>query len=259
MATSSPQPGQRPCIRPSGSTAHPIDAYPRPHNAQGAGANGEVPRRYTSRFRRDHRPTGLVGMQTTRANGTPQRCWLKAGLIEGMSRPIVAIVGRPNVGKSTLFNRILGWRKAIVDAQSGLTRDRLYGVAEWSGREFTIVDTAGLDMDSAKDESRAAIEGQTKVAIDQADVIVLLLDVREGLTAIDRPPFRARDPGARFRRTQPDFCSAWPGDRRFPGSGHRRAAGAVRRAGARFESRSARDHGPPQRWQVISSQCAARR
>jgi len=103
-----------------------------------------------------------------------------------MSRPIVAIVGRPNVGKSTLFNRILGWRKAIVDSQSGLTRDRLYGVAEWSGREFTIVDTAGLDMDSAKDESRAAIEGQTKVAIDQADVIVLLLDVREGLTAIDR-------------------------------------------------------------------------
>jgi GTP-binding protein len=103
-----------------------------------------------------------------------------------MSRPIVAIVGRPNVGKSTLFNRVLGWRKAIVDAQSGLTRDRLYGVAEWSGREFTVVDTAGLDMDSAKDESRAAIEAQTRVAIDQADVIVLLLDVREGLTAIDR-------------------------------------------------------------------------
>jgi GTP-binding protein len=103
-----------------------------------------------------------------------------------MSRPIVAIVGRPNVGKSTLFNRILGWRKAIVDPQSGLTRDRLYGVAEWSGREFTVVDTAGLDLDSAKDSSQGAIEAQTKVAIDQADVIVLLLDVRQGLTPVDR-------------------------------------------------------------------------
>ncbi|GAC1683530.1 MAG: ribosome biogenesis GTPase Der [Candidatus Dormibacteraceae bacterium] len=103
-----------------------------------------------------------------------------------MPRPIVAIVGRPNVGKSTLFNRILGWRKAIVDPQSGLTRDRLYGVADWSGREFTIVDTAGLDLDSAKDSSQSAIEAQTKVAIDQAQAIVLLLDVRQGLTPIDR-------------------------------------------------------------------------
>src|SRR5579864_2003965 len=103
-----------------------------------------------------------------------------------MARPIVAIVGRPNVGKSTLFNRILGWRKAIVDPESGLTRDRLYGVAEWRGREFPIVDTAGLDMDSAQDESRAAIEAQTKIAIDQANVILLLLDVRQGLSPIDR-------------------------------------------------------------------------
>ena len=103
-----------------------------------------------------------------------------------MSRPIVAIVGRPNVGKSTLFNRLLGWRKAIVDAQAGLTRDRLYGVAEWRGREFTVVDTAGLDLDGAKDESRAAIEAQTQVAIEQADVILLMLDVRQGLTPVDR-------------------------------------------------------------------------
>jgi GTP-binding protein len=101
-------------------------------------------------------------------------------------RPIVAIVGRPNVGKSTLFNRILGWRKAIVDPQSGLTRDRLYGVADWRGREFTVVDTAGLDLDSAKDSSQGAIEAQTKVAIEQAQAIVLLLDVRQGLTPIDR-------------------------------------------------------------------------
>jgi GTP-binding protein len=103
-----------------------------------------------------------------------------------MPRPIVAIVGRPNVGKSTLFNRILGWRKAIVDPQSGLTRDRLYGVGEWGGREFTIVDTAGLDLDAAQDESRAAIESQTRVAIEEAQVIVLLLDVRQGLTPVDR-------------------------------------------------------------------------
>ena len=103
-----------------------------------------------------------------------------------MARPIVAIVGRPNVGKSTLFNRMIGQRKAIVDAQAGLTRDRLYGVAEWRGREFTVVDTAGLDLDGAKDSSRAAIEAQTKIAIDQADVIVFLLDVRQGLTPIDR-------------------------------------------------------------------------
>ena len=98
----------------------------------------------------------------------------------------MAIVGRPNVGKSTLFNRVLGQRKAIVDAQSGLTRDRLYGVADWRRREFTIVDTAGLDLESAKDPSRAAIEAQTKIAIDQAHVIVLLLDVRQGLTPLDR-------------------------------------------------------------------------
>ncbi len=81
---------------------------------------------------------------------------------------------------------MIGWRKAIVDAQSGLTRDRLYGVAEWRGREFSVVDTAGLDLDSAKDPSRAAIEAQTQIAIDQADGIVLLLDVRQGLTPIDR-------------------------------------------------------------------------
>ena len=103
-----------------------------------------------------------------------------------MARPIVAIVGRPNVGKSTLFNRMIGQRKAIVDAQAGLTRDRLYGVAEWRGREFTVVDTAGLDLDGAKDSSRAAIEAQTKIAIDQADVIIFLVDVRQGLTPIDR-------------------------------------------------------------------------
>jgi GTP-binding protein len=103
-----------------------------------------------------------------------------------MPRPIAAIVGRPNVGKSTLFNRLIGWRKAIVDDTAGLTRDRLYGVAEWRGREITVVDTAGLDLEGAKDASRAAIEAQTQVAIEEAQVIVFMLDVRQGLTPLDR-------------------------------------------------------------------------
>ena len=100
-------------------------------------------------------------------------------------RPIVAIVGRPNVGKSTLFNRLIGRRQAIVDATAGLTRDRLYGVADWRGRELTVVDTAGLEL-GGQEDSRAAIELQTKAAIEEAHAIVLLLDVRQGLTPVDR-------------------------------------------------------------------------
>jgi GTP-binding protein len=100
-------------------------------------------------------------------------------------RPIVALIGRPNTGKSTLFNRLIGWRKAIVDRQPGLTRDRLYGVADWQGREVTVVDTAGLDL-GPDDASQAAIEAQTRTAIEEAQVIVFLVDVREGLTSVDR-------------------------------------------------------------------------
>src|SRR2546429_3128474 len=105
--------------------------------------------------------------------------------ITWVARPIVAIIGRPNTGKSTLFNRLIGWRKAIVDRQPGLTRDRLYGVSEWRGREATVVDTAGLALDP-DDASKAAIERQTRVAIEEAQVIVFLLDAREGVTGIDR-------------------------------------------------------------------------
>jgi GTPase len=101
-------------------------------------------------------------------------------------RPIVAIVGRPNVGKSTLFNRLIGRRQAIVDATAGLTRDRLYGVADWRGRELTVVDTAGLELGGDDESSRTAIELQTKVAIAEAQAIVLVLDVRQGLTPVDR-------------------------------------------------------------------------
>ena len=108
-----------------------------------------------------------------------------SGHHEEVSRPIAAIVGRPNVGKSTLFNRLIGRRQAIVDQVAGLTRDRLYGVAEWRGREFTVIDTAGLDL-RGEATSQAAMEAQTRVAIEEAQALVFMLDVRQGLTALDR-------------------------------------------------------------------------
>ncbi|MBO0708502.1 MAG: ribosome biogenesis GTPase Der [Candidatus Dormibacteraeota bacterium] len=101
-----------------------------------------------------------------------------------MARPLVALVGRPNTGKSTLFNRLVGWRQAIVDKEPGLTRDRLYGTTDWEGREMTVIDTAGLDVLEGLQSSDPA--EQTRLAIEQADVIVLLLDARQGLTPIDR-------------------------------------------------------------------------
>jgi len=101
-------------------------------------------------------------------------------------RPIVAIVGRPNVRQVTLFNRILGWRKAIVDPQSGLTRDRPVRSCRLARPRVQPSSTPpAWTWTTAKDESQAAIEAQTKVAIDQAQVIVFLLDVG-GLTPVDR-------------------------------------------------------------------------
>lgn len=98
--------------------------------------------------------------------------------------PIVAIVGRPNVGKSTLFNRILGQRRAIVDELSGLTRDRHYAEGEWNGRKFLLVDTGGIDPGSAHPIQRQIIQ-QTAVALDEADVTLFVVDGREGPTALD--------------------------------------------------------------------------
>src|SRR5438876_9875626 len=109
-----------------------------------------------------------------------------------MALPLVAIVGRPNVGKSALFNRILGERRAIVDPMAGLTRDRLYAESEWRGRRFTIVDTAGLVLGKDRDEVpaqrelRRRMEEQSRLAIGEADLVLFVLDVREGLTAVDR-------------------------------------------------------------------------
>src|SRR5918992_3984274 len=99
--------------------------------------------------------------------------------------PILAIVGRPNVGKSTLFNRLVGERKAIVHDLPGVTRDRNYGEAEWAGRKFLLIDTGGLDSE-AEDGLEARIQEQSRSAITEADVILFLLDGKSGLNPIDR-------------------------------------------------------------------------
>jgi small GTP-binding protein len=102
-----------------------------------------------------------------------------------VSKPTVAIVGRPNVGKSTLFNRLLGGRPAIVSERPGTTRDRHFGDAEWQGRRFWLVDTGGLVPDS-EDSMDRAIRRQVEFALSEADVIVFLVDGREGLHPLDQ-------------------------------------------------------------------------
>ena len=101
-----------------------------------------------------------------------------------MSTPTVAIVGRPNVGKSTLFNRIVGGRPAIVSDRPGTTRDRHFGDAEWQGRHFWVVDTGGLVPESDASMDRA-IRQQVDFALEEADVVVLVVDGREGLNPVD--------------------------------------------------------------------------
>jgi len=98
---------------------------------------------------------------------------------------IVAIVGRPNVGKSTLFNRLVGRRKAIVQETSGVTRDRHYGKSEWNGREFSVIDTGGYVSGSA-DIFEGEIRKQVEIAIDEANVILFVVDVETGVTDLDQ-------------------------------------------------------------------------
>src|SRR4030067_614229 len=99
-------------------------------------------------------------------------------------KPIVAVVGRPNVGKSTLFNKILGKKKAIVHDQPGVTRDLNYADAEEMGRTFTLVDTGGFEPDAANVISRK-VRDQARLAIEDADVIVFVMDARAGLIPQD--------------------------------------------------------------------------
>src|SRR5436189_4573463 len=97
---------------------------------------------------------------------------------------IVAIVGRPNVGKSTLFNRLTETRKAIVDEQSGVTRDRHYGHAEWNGKKFSIIDTGGY-VRGSEDVFEGAIRNQVELAIEEADLIIFVVDVETGVLGSD--------------------------------------------------------------------------
>ena len=102
-----------------------------------------------------------------------------------MSPPTVAIVGRPNVGKSTLFNRIIGRHAALVDKTAGVTRDRHYGMAEWLGRSFHLIDTGGI-MPTEESRLLEAVHDQTLQAIGEADVVLFVLDSREEITAADQ-------------------------------------------------------------------------
>jgi GTP-binding protein len=102
-----------------------------------------------------------------------------------MSKPLVAIVGRPNVGKSTLFNRIAGHRIAIVDDTAGITRDRIYAESDWNGREFVVIDTGGILLNE-RDPLKAQVTVQAQVALEEADVVLFMVDAVTGVTADDQ-------------------------------------------------------------------------
>ncbi|MED4127087.1 MULTISPECIES: ribosome biogenesis GTPase Der [Shouchella] len=113
-----------------------------------------------------------------------------------MTKPVVAIVGRPNVGKSTIFNRIVGERVAIVEDMPGVTRDRLYNKAEWLNHEFNIIDTGGIEL--GDEPLLAQMRQQAEIAIDEAHVIIFLVSAKEGITAADQEVvnmlFRSKKP-----------------------------------------------------------------
>lgn len=115
----------------------------------------------------------------TSNTGVSSSCYLKE-YIYSMPLPIVAIVGRPNVGKSTLFNRVIKRQQAVVDPAPGVTRDRHYAVAEWTGIQFSLVDTGGYIPDGEGDRLNAAVREQTLIAAEEADVVILLTDAMTG-------------------------------------------------------------------------------
>jgi len=108
-----------------------------------------------------------------------------AAIFYAMSKPVVAIVGRPNVGKSALFNRLVGHRKAIVESTPGVTRDRLYGTTSWRGREFSVIDTGGMTW-PAKAPLQEQVLQQAERAVQDADLVLFMVDARSGLLPEDR-------------------------------------------------------------------------
>ncbi|MBR5730354.1 MAG: 50S ribosome-binding GTPase, partial [Firmicutes bacterium] len=102
-----------------------------------------------------------------------------------MSKPIVAVVGRPNVGKSTFFNKIVGSRVSIVEDTPGVTRDRIIADAEWTGKHFMLIDTGGIEPEN-QDIIPSRMRAQAEMAMDMADVILFMVDGRSGVTAADR-------------------------------------------------------------------------
>jgi len=102
-----------------------------------------------------------------------------------MAKPVIAIVGRPNVGKSTLFNKLIGERRSIVEDTPGVTRDRIFGECEWRGKNLLLIDTGGIEP-KTDDIILSQMKDQAQIAIDDADVIVFMCDVRTGLTAADK-------------------------------------------------------------------------
>ena len=103
-----------------------------------------------------------------------------------MSNPVVALVGRPNVGKSTLFNKLIGKRVSIVDDSPGVTRDRVYGECEWENRKISLIDTGGIETAKTDDVILQGMRHQAELAIDIADVIVFVVDVKTGLVSSDK-------------------------------------------------------------------------
>ena len=192
--------------RPSASSRWPARPRPPAHGrrARRRGAGPCRRPRPAARPRCPTRPRPTAGRRRL-ASASGRRAATRGRGRAGGALPIVAIVGRPNVGKSTLFNRILGSRTAIVEDRARTTRDRLYGDAEWNGRRFVVVDTGGLEVDP-DDPIEARVQEQARLAIAEADVILFVVDADDG-------PDTGRPRGSRASCAAPRRRSSWPSTR----------------------------------------------